>query len=170
MSARTDYSPLQRFLLLKEKVLRRKRIEGIYVLEAAEVPLPAKHGAPQQNFIRSFASQFGFSEPHIGEREWMGAEAFRDDARRSIIESLAGGAEIGHSRWDVPPNEAEVLADEFLSLFADEARFFCSSPPAAGTQPFAPLDRPDSYEYIYGGGCIAIDPQIAAIFWMLDND
>jgi hypothetical protein len=50
------------------------------------------------------------------------------------------------------------------------ARFFCSGIPVGKAQILAPSSRPDFYDYIFDGGCIATDSQFAAVFWMLDSD
>jgi len=33
-----------------------------------------------------------------------------------------------------------------------------------------PSSYSQSWDYIFGGGCIAVDSRLAAIFWVLDND
>ena len=42
--------------------------------------------------------------------------------------------------------------------------------PLACAQTLAPMARPDFYDYIFGGGCIAVDGRLAAVLWVLDND
>ncbi len=163
-------SVLHGFNVLKERVLRWDRIAGIYILEAVEVPGGAGHGAEQDTFLRGFASRFGFSSPDRGDAEWVNAEVFREEARQHITGALVGGAGIGHSRWDVPPVDAEAFAHEFLALFGDDARFFCDQPPAGAAQMLGPYGRPDFFDYIFGGGCVAVDGRMAAVFWILDSD
>jgi hypothetical protein len=162
-------SILRRFDYLKEKVQRHPRIAGVYILEAAAVPTSAESVNDQESFLRAFAAPFGFVGPHVGDAEWRDAEAFREEVRRTLVESLVGGPEIGHSRWDVPPALAEAFAEEFVSLFDDDARFFHSGL-GADANMFGPQARPDIDDFIFGGGCLGIDGQIAAIFWMLDID
>jgi hypothetical protein len=169
-SVMSSLSSLQRFEILKKKVLRHERIEGIYILEAARVPTSWPNGYSLDSFLRDFAFPFGFREPDVGEAEWNNAEVFRDDARSQIVEALVGGAEIGHSRWDVPPPDADALASEFLALFGEEARFFCKELPQGEAQILAPYGRPDFYDFIFDGGCVAIDERLAAVFWILDSD
>lgn len=134
------------------------------------MPDSVKADADRDAFLRRFAVGLGFAEPDVGGAEWEQAEVFREDAKRELIVTLMGGTKIGHSRWDVPPIEAQTLAEEFLNLFGDDARFFCSGIPVGKAQILAPSSRPDFYDYIFDGGCIAVDPQFAAIFWMLDSD
>jgi hypothetical protein len=161
---------LEGFQTLRAKATRHERIAGIYILHAGAVP-DGTHDVPQtERFLRGFAAQHGFAGPDVGDEEWKHAEVFREDARERIVHALVGGAEIGHSRWDVPPDEAGALADEFLSLFAQDARFFCDNYPAGQAQMLGPYARPDFYDYIFGGGCVAVDAQLAAILWVLDND
>jgi hypothetical protein len=172
---RSASSSLDRFHPLKQAVMRCQRIAGTYILEAAAVPRsahdgPAQDGAEREAFLRTFAAEFGFAGPGLGDAEWKDAEVFREEARQVLVEKLVGGGEIGHSRWDVEPAQAEAFTDEFLSLFSKNGRFFCSVIDTAGAQWLAPYARPDFADYIFGGGCVAIDEQLAAVFWMLDND
>jgi hypothetical protein len=166
----SERSVLQRFNLLKERVLRWERIAGLYILEAVEVPTDAGHGAERDRFLCGFASGLGFSAPDVEGVEWVNAEVFREEARKHITKALVGGADIGHSRWDVPPADAEAIADDFLALFCDEARYFCDTPAAGRAQVLAPYGRHDFYDFIFGGGCVAMDGRTAAVFWVLDND
>ena len=160
-----------RFSLLKEHACRWPRIAGTYILDAAPVPLSAAVSEDERTrFLRQFAEPFGFSGPRVGDSEWRDAEAFREEARSTLVNALLGGPEIGHSRWDVPPAYAESLADEFLSLFEDDARFFDSHGFDRGANGLWPYARPGIDEYIFGGGAFAVDRNVAAIFWMLDVD
>jgi hypothetical protein len=156
----------EKFQAFKHRVLQRPRIAGIYILECASLP----RGADQDAFLRTFAAKHGFSEPDVEDAEWRQAEVFREDARTELIQKLLGGGEIGHSRWDVPPPEAASFADEFLGMFGEDARFFCSGTPTGLAQSQAPSANPIYRGYIFAGGCIAIDRSLAGIFWMLDND
>lgn len=165
-----DSSVLRRFNAFKERVLRWERIAGTYILDAVEVPNCARRGAEQDAFLRAFASRLGFSAPDVEDVEWINAEGFREEARQHITKAVVGGAEIGHSRWDVSPADAEDLANHFIDLFGDDARFFCDRFPAGRAQMLAPYGRPDFYNYIFGGGCVAVDGKMAAVFWVLDND
>lgn len=161
---------LQRFAVFKEWVLRWERIEGIYILEAVELPGEARDISEQDRLLRAFAARYGFTPPDVEDVEWTNAEVFREEARQYITKALVGGTAIGHSRWDVPPVEAEALADEFLALFGEDARFFCDAPTSGHAQILAPYGRSDFSDWIFGGGCVAVDRRIAAVFWMLDND
>lgn len=162
--------PLDQFERLKMKVMRYERIAGTYILDAVVVPSVEQDILHRETFLRAFAARHGFSGPDVGDEEWKHAEVFREDARERIIHALIGGAEIGHSRWDVPPDIAGSFADEFLELFGSDARFFCDNYPAGRAQMLGPYARPDFYDYIFGGGCVAVDAQLAAVFWVLDND
>jgi hypothetical protein len=166
----SDLRILIRFETLKETVVQHERIAGVYILEAALVPSPPSIDCSLDSFLREFAAPLGFREPDVGEAEWKNAEVFRDEARETIVEALVGGAEIGHSRWDVPPADAEAFADEFLVLFREDARFFCQQSLNADAQILAPYGRADFYDFIFGGGCLAVDERLAAVFWMLDSD
>jgi hypothetical protein len=157
---------MNRFEILKAKVLTHERLCGIYILEAS--PVSAHSVDQRQAFLRDFASRFGFSALELGPEEWKQAEELREDAHAKLVSALLGGGEIGHSGWDVPLAIAEALADEFFGLFEADARFFCSNFGSPWAQAFGNYEG--YKDYIFGGGCVAIDPQLAAIFWMLDND
>ena len=157
---------MERFELLRQRVLRHQRICGIYSLHASAVPADAA----RERFLHNFAAPLGFTEPDVGPAEWKHAEASREDARQEVVQQLAGGSDIGHSRWDLGPTEAAAVADAFFGLFGDDATFYCSRPPTLGAQPLAPYARTDFQNFIFGGGCIAIDTHLAAVLWVLDND
>jgi hypothetical protein len=164
-------TPLQQFQTFTQRVLGYSRICGVYILEAAAVPESAQAGAEQEAFLRRFAAGVGFTEPDVGDAEWKASEVFREDALEALVEALVGGAPIGHSRWDVPPEHARPLANDFLNLFGEDARFFCAGFHAgAGAQPLQPNGRADIGGYIFSSGCVAIDRHLAAVFWILDND
>ena len=159
-------SAIERFELLKQRVLRRPRLAGIYILDAAE---PVSCVDPEV-FVKAFAAHHGFGGPDVGPAEWTNAEAFREEACERLVEALVGGTAIGHSVWDVEPHDAQAVADEFVGLFDSDARFFCDRAPAGHAQMLCPYARADLQNYIFGGGCIAVDAGLAAVFWVLDND
>jgi hypothetical protein len=169
--ATTPTFNLDAFNRLREGVLRHRRIAGTYVVEAEVARSPVAVGTAREGFLRDFAARLGFAAPDVTEVEWRDAEVFRAEARRKLVEALVGGRAIGHSRWDVPPAEARALASAFVGLFGSDARFFCQGGvPTRESQTFAPYARPDFYDFIFGGGCVAVDGHAAAVMWVLDND
>ncbi len=164
-----EHSPLKRFNEIKERLLQRKRVAGIYLLEATDLSAIASDGAKRDGFL-DFATRLGFYPPDVGDDEWRNGEVFREDARQYITHALQGGAEIGHSRWDMPPADAASFAGEFLNLFGDDGRFYCNAPPAGRAQVLAPYGRPEFRDYIFSGGCVAVDAHLTAVLWVLDND
>ncbi len=161
---------MEKFDAFKRRVAQQQRICGMYVVEGQAVPETMNAGAQLEEFFLGFAARCGFCEPDNGNAEWKHAEVFREEARDRLVSVLLGGGEIGHSRWDVPPEEAAAIADEFLDLFGGDARFFCDRAPERDAQPLGPSGHPRYSDYIFSGGCVAFDSRLAALVWVFDND
>ena len=164
-------SKIDRIAQLRQQVKSTPRIAGEYLIEYTHVTESVADRDDLLGFLRVFAAQFGFSEPDVTGVEWKHGEVFRDEAILHLTEQLKGGSEIGHSRWDVEPHEASRIAAAFASLINDDGLFFCNRQLLSGeAQILGPYARAEFRNYIFNGGCVAIDTEIAAIFWVFDND
>jgi hypothetical protein len=162
---------IDRMTRLREQVRSTPRIAGEYLIEFAPVAKSVFGQDDLIRFLRVFAAPFGFSEPDVTDEEWKHGEVFREEAIVHLTEQLKGGSEIGHSRWDVEPPDALHIASTFASLINDDGRFFCNRRLHSGeAQVLGPYASAEFRNYIFDGGCVAIDAEIAAIFWIFDND
>jgi hypothetical protein len=165
-----EHSILHRFASFKLNALAQVTNFGICIADAETVPKDVNDDLRRTQLLRDFARKRGFAEPDMGSNEWKHAEVFREDARHAIVNALSGGAAHGKRRWDVPPLIIANAAGEFLSLFGDDARFFCDVPPTRTAQVFGPYDHPNFSDYIYSNGCVAIDCNLVAVIWALNNE
>lgn len=158
---------LANFEIWRQSLLSHTRICGESIAHASVVP----PGIPAEEFIKTFARQYGFCEPDTGEDEWKHGEADYGEAKSVLVELLRGGSPIGHSRDDIPEPIATALVHEFLSFFdPGTARFFVPRDTGGHAQMLGPSNDPHHDTFIFNGGCIALDDKLVGLLWVFDND